>query len=70
VITVEEHTYIGGLGAMVAQIVACTEPKRVKNLSLPDEPVVTGNSKQVFDYYGLNEDGIKKAALELMKDVK
>ncbi|MGB4660395.1 MAG: transketolase C-terminal domain-containing protein [Mobilitalea sp.] len=70
VITVEEHTYIGGLGAMVAQIVAGTQPKRVTNLSLPDDPVVTGNSKQVFDYYGLNETGIKKAALELMKDVR
>lgn len=69
IITVEEHSGIGGLGAMVSQIVAAAEPKRVINMALPDEPVVTGNSKEVFDYYGLNESGIVKAALELMKNV-
>lgn len=69
IITVEEHSYIGGLGSMVSQIVAAVEPKRVINMALPDEPVVTGNSKEVFDYYELNESGIIKAALELMKNV-
>jgi transketolase len=33
---------------------------------LPDEPVITGNSRQVFDYYGLNAEGIVKAAMELI----
>lgn len=67
IITIEEHTFIGGLGAMVSQIV-CTEcPKKVINMALPDAPVVTGNSKEVFDHYGLNKDGIVKCAMELMK---
>jgi len=70
IITIEEHTYIGGLGAMVSQIVASTTPKKVINLALPDSPVVTGVSKEVFDYYGLNESGLVKVALELMNDVK
>ncbi len=67
VLTVEEHTYIGGLGAMVAQIVSAECPKKVKNLSLPDAPVVTGKSQEVFDYYGLNPEGIAKAAEELLR---
>lgn len=66
VLTVEEHTYIGGLGAMVAQIVSAECPKKVKNLSLPDAPVVTGKSQEVFDYYGLNGEGIARAAAELL----
>lgn len=66
VLTVEEHTYIGGLGSMVAQIVSAKCPKKVKNLSLPDTPVVTGKSQEVFDYYGLNSEGIAKAAAELL----
>ncbi len=66
VVTVEEHTYIGGLGAMVAQIVSAECPKKVKNLSLPDAPVVTGKSQEVFDHYGLNREGIAKAAEELL----
>lgn len=69
-ITIEEHTYLGGLGAMVSQIVASTTPKKVINLALPDAPVVTGVSKEVFDYYGLNESGLVKVALELMEDVR
>lgn len=70
IITIEEHSFIGGLGAMVSQIVSSNTPKKVVNLALPDAPVVTGNSKEVFDYYELNESGIIKVALELMKDVK
>ena len=54
VITVEEHSPFGGLGAMVAQTVARVCPKKVINMALPDAPVITGTSKEVFDYYGLN----------------
>lgn len=68
IITIEEHTFIGGLGAMVSQIVAGTTPKKVVNLALPDAPVVTGVSKEIFDHYGLNEKGLVDTAMELMKD--
>ena len=64
VITVEEHSPFGGLGAMVSQVVASECPRKVINMSLPDEPVITGNSKEVFDYYGLNAEGIAKKAAE------
>jgi transketolase len=67
VITVEEHAPFGGLGSMVSQVVAAECPKRVINLALPDAPVITGTSKEVFDYYGLNAGGIAKTALELLK---
>ena len=67
IITVEEHVAIGGLGSMVAQVTAAEAPCRVVNLTLPDSPVVTGNSKQVFAHYGLDAAGIEKAALELVK---
>ncbi len=69
VITVEEHTFIGGLGAMVSQIISSEYPKKVINLSLPDAPVVTGNSKEIFDHYGLNAENIAKTAAELIKNV-
>jgi transketolase len=64
VITVEEHSPFGGLGAMVSQVVSGECPRKVLNMSLPDEPVITGNSKEVFDYYGLNAEGIAKKAAE------
>lgn len=68
VITVEEHSPYGGLGAMVSQIVAASCPKKVINMSLPDAPVITGTSGEVFDYYGLNAEGIYQKALGLLKD--
>ncbi len=66
VVTVEEHAPTGGLGSMVAQAVGEHCPKKVKCLSLPDAPVITGTSQEVFDYYGLNAAGIAKAAKELL----
>lgn len=67
IITIEEHSVIGGLGAMVCQIACAEHPVPVRNLALPDAPVVTGVSKEVFNHYGLNADGIVKTAMELMK---
>ena len=66
VITVEEHAPYGGLGSMVSQIVGSECPRKVVNIALPDAPVITGTSKEVFDYYGMNAEGIAKKALELV----
>lgn len=66
VITVEEHSPFGGLGSMVSQIVSRECPKKVINLALPDAPVITGTSQEVFDYYGLNAEGIAKTAEEIL----
>ena len=67
VVTVEEHSPFGGLGSMVSQAVAGHCPKKVINLSLPDSPVVSGTSREVFDYYGLNAAGITAAAKEALE---
>lgn len=67
VLTVEEHAPYGGLGSMVAQVVAENCPHKVKNLTLPDAPVITGTSKEVFAYYGLDAAGIAAAARELVR---
>lgn len=67
VITVEEHAPFGGLGSMVSQVVGSECPRRVVNMALPDAPVITGTSKEVFDHYGLNADGIAKKAEELLQ---
>ena len=66
VVTVEEHTGFGGLGSMVSQLVAAEAPCRVINMSLPDAPVITGKSQEVFDYYGLNAEGIAKQVVALL----
>jgi transketolase len=67
IITVEEHSVYGGMGAAVSQIVAGAHPILVKNLALPDTPVISGTSREVFAHYGLDAGGIAKAAEELMQ---
>ncbi|CUX35485.1 transketolase family protein [Clostridium sp. C105KSO13] len=62
VLTVEEHSPFGGLGSMVSQVVGSECPRKIINMALPDAPVITGNSKEVFDYYGLNAEGIAQKA--------
>lgn len=58
VVSVEEHAPYGGLGSNVASIVAANKPCKVIQKALPDDHVITGKSKAVFDYYGLNAEGI------------
>ncbi len=67
VITVEEHAPFGGLGSMVSQVVGSQCPRKVVNMALPDAPVITGTSKEVFDHYGLTGEGIAKKAEELLR---
>ena len=66
VVTVEEHSPFGGLGSMVAQVVGERCPRPVKCLSLPDAPVVTGTSPEVFAHYGLTGEGIAKTVKDFL----
>lgn len=64
VVTVEEHSVYGGLGAQVAQIISRNCPKKVVNLAFPDTHLVAGTDKELFAHYGLDEKGIIKAVTE------
>ncbi|WP_303104605.1 transketolase family protein [uncultured Mitsuokella sp.] len=66
ILTVEEHSMYGGLGSMVAQITAAEHPTKVRNLTLPDAPVITGKTPEIFHHYGLDAEGIAKAVRELI----
>ena len=66
IITVEEHSKFGGLGAIVVETLS-ENPVPVRIIGIPDENVVHGNSHEIFAHYGLDKEGICKAALEFMK---
>ncbi|RRF90648.1 MAG: transketolase family protein [Coriobacteriaceae bacterium] len=66
VVSIEEHAPFGGLGSMVAQVVGEECPRTCVTMSLPDAPVITGTSREVFDYYGLNGEGIARRAKEAL----
>lgn len=67
IITVEEHVKQGGLGAAVSQCVSENCPCSVYSLTLPDKPVISGKSAEVFEYYGMDAKGIADKCSEIMR---
>ena len=61
IVTVEEHSIYGGLGALVTEELS-ENPVPVKILALPDEDMMHGTSKELFAYYGIDAEGIAKSA--------
>lgn len=62
IITMEEHSIYGGLGAMVCECVSEHYPTRVKVLGIPDEITIAGNAEELFAYYGLSVENVVKTA--------
>jgi len=67
IITIEEHSVHGGLGAAVAELVVQNNPILVKIIGIPDETAVTGTSKEIFSYYNMTGEGIKEVAVKMLK---
>lgn len=66
ILVAEEHTVCGGIGSLICQITAKYCPVPVKCLGLPSEHIVSGNSAEVFSWYGLDAAGIAKSAGALL----
>lgn len=66
VLVAEENTYIGGLGATVAQLLLQTDLKvHFAQIALPDKFIEHGDLKTLREIYGLTKANIKKAISEL-----
>ncbi len=69
ILTVEEHSIFGGLGAAVSEITSQYHPCRVKILGIPDENTVHGQALEIFSHYGLDTPGIHKHAISLLDEI-
>lgn len=67
IVTVEEHSINGGLGAAVAECL-CENGfgGKFKRIGLPDEFAVLGDPDEVYKYYGMDANGIAKSVLKLL----
>ena len=65
VVSVEEHTVLGGLGGAVAEVLAEAAPgARLRRLGLPDVFAEHyGSQRQLMDHFGLSADHIVRAVL-------
>lgn len=66
IITVEEHSIFGGLGAAVAEVVVQNHPVPMKVIGIPDEPAIAGKTAEVFQHYGISSENLRQVALELI----
>ena len=66
IVTCEEHTVIGGLGAAVCETVSSTVPVPVIRLGIPDCFAETGDYDVLLDKYGLGITDIVNAAKKAM----
>jgi transketolase len=65
VVTVEEATVTGGLGAAVASLLAQERPTPMRILGVPRQFAPTGSTEFLLDHFGLTTDGIAEAARAL-----
>ena len=75
IITVEEHSIYGGLGEACASfLMQYRNPSfggawggSFKIVGIPDEYTVTGSQNEIFNHYGISENGLAAVALNLLK---
>lgn len=66
IISVEEHSIIGGLGSAVAEVLTEAAPARLKRLGVADKFGQSGTPDQLLEHYGLTARQIAAAAKEML----
>lgn len=66
IITAEEHSVIGGLGAMVSSVVSEKQPTIVKKIGIKDTFGESGTPDELMEKYGLTHEEIVKAVEEVL----
>ena len=67
IVTVEEHSVNGGLGEAIASFLFQNGKRnKFKIIGLPDDHTVSGSQNEIFEHYGISEEGLTKTALDLI----
>ncbi len=67
VITVENHSIIGGLGGAVCEYLSENYPVKVSKIGTNDEFGQSGTAKELMAYYGLNSEKLAEKITGLLK---
>lgn len=67
IVTAEEHSIVGGMGSAVSEVVTENYPVPIKMVGVKDRFGESGEALELMKYFGLNSDGIVKAAQEVLK---
>ena len=66
VVTVEEHSVIGGLGSAVCDCLSAKQPTLVKKLGMQDVFGESGSAAALVQKYGLDAEGVYKSVKEFI----
>lgn len=66
IVTVEEHSVVGGLGAAVAEVVTEGHPVPVQRVGIADQFAETGPYHDLLDHYGMSQKEILRAARRVL----
>ena len=67
IVTVEEHSVIGGLGSAVCDVIAQKAPAKVLKIGVNDVFGESGPAVQLIKKYGLDSESICEKVKEFMK---
>ena len=70
IVSVEEHTVLGGLGSAIAEVVVQECPVPMKMVGIQDRFGISGEPGELFKYFGLAPADIVKAAKEVISRKK
>lgn len=68
VVTIEEHTVIGGLGEAVADVLCRRQSARLKKIGIPDVYGRSGSAAQLLEHFGISAGAITAAVCEWIRD--
>ena len=63
-ITIEDHSVIGGLGSAVCEVLCEEYPKKVTRIGMKDEFGKSGKAEKLLEYFGLTKENIIKEIKE------
>jgi transketolase len=66
VVTVEEHSIVGGLGGAVAELLAEKLPTPLKRVGIHDRFGLSGKAEELLKYFGLMPADLVEAAKEVL----
>lgn len=64
IITIEDHSVIGGLGSAIADVLLESYPKRVKRIGVQDLFGKSGSVKELMNLYGITKEHIIEEVLK------
>lgn len=70
VVTVENHSIIGGLGSAVCEVLSQSYPTKIHRIGINDEFGQSGEQRELMDFYGLTAEKLTEKIEKKLKETE